>query len=516
MTRGAARPTAALRPRAPIGFTARTAPSSGCHWPRRRNVGGAAPPSLRSYWLGVVARPLPAFSLVDRSLRGWGGTGGDFNKGRRAPGVCDRVSRCCSEAESWARPAPLQMKCEHCTRKECSKKTKTEDQENASVEGPSLAQESGEASNFSKHFVLVVSVCPQSLPYFAAKFRLSVTDASRRLCGFLKSLGVHYVFDTAVAADFSILESQKEFVRRYQQHSEEEPALPMLTSACPGWVRYAERVLGHPVTPHLCTAKSPQQIMGSLVKDYFARRQNLSPDQIFHVIVAPCYDKKLEALREDLPTASHGSRGADCVLTSGEVVQMMEQNDHAVKDAAVDTLFGGPKEEEVRRHDGASSDGYLAHVFRHAAKQLFDEDVGEVTYRTLRNKDFQEVTLEKNGEVLLRFAAAYGFRNIQNVVLKLKKGRFPYHFVEVLACAGGCLSGRGQAQTEDGRADKALLRQMEGIYADIPVRPPETSAHVQELYQEWLDGADSPRVQEALHTMYQGAGLPAGSRDIKW
>lgn len=274
--------------------------------------------------------------------------------------------------------------------------------------------------------------------------------------------------------------------------------------------------MGHPVTPHLCTAKSPQQIMGSLVKDYFARRQNLSPDKIFHVVVAPCYDKKLEALRDDFPSALRSSRGADCVLTSGEIVQIMEQSDVSVKDAAVDTLFGDCKEEEVRRHGGASSDGCLVHVFRHAAKELFNEDVGEVTYRTLRNKDFQEVTLEKNGEVLLRFAAAYGFRNIQNVILKLKKGKSPYHFVEVLACAGGCLNGRGQAQTEDGRADKALLRQMEGIYADVPVRAPEASARVQELYQEWLDGADSPRVQEALHTAYQGPGHPANSRDIKW
>ncbi|KAM9044756.1 nuclear prelamin A recognition factor isoform 2-T2 [Megaptera novaeangliae] len=410
------------------------------------------------------------------------------------------------------------MKCEHCTRKECSKKTKTDDQENASVDVPSPAHENGEKGEFhkladakiflsdclacdscvsaeegvqvsqqnakdffrvlnlnkkcdtSKHKVLAVSVCPQSLPYFAAKFSLSVTDASRRLCGFLKSLGVQYVFDTTIAADFSILESQKEFVRRFRQHNEEEPTLPMLTSACPGWVRYAERVLGHPVTPHLCTAKSPQQIMGSLVKDYFARRQNLSPDKIFHVIVAPCYDKKLEALQEDVLTASRGSRGTDCVLTSGEITQMMEQSDLSVRDAALDTL----------------------------------------------NRDFQEVTLEKSGEVLLRFAAAYGFRNIQNVVLKLKKGKFPYHFVEVLACAGGCLNGRGQAQTEDGCVDKALLQKMKGIYTDIPVRLPETSAHVQELYQEWLDGTDSPRVQEALHTAYQGPGHPANSRDIKW
>uniref|UniRef100_A0A8C0DZT2 Iron hydrogenase small subunit domain-containing protein n=1 Tax=Balaenoptera musculus TaxID=9771 RepID=A0A8C0DZT2_BALMU len=259
--------------------------------------------------------------------------------------------------------------------------------------------------------------------------------------------------------------------------------------------------------PPFCTAPNV---------DLLFLHRNLSPDKISMSIVAPCYDKKLEALQEDVLTASRGSRGTDCVLTSGEITQMMEQSDLSVRDAALDTLFGDVKEEEVRRHDGASSDGYLAHIFRHAAKELFNEDVGEVTYRALRNRDFQEVTLEKSGEVLLRFAAAYGFRNIQNVVLKLKKGKFPYHFVEVLACAGGCLNGRGQAQTEDGCVDKALLQKMKGIYADIPVRLPETSAHVQELYQEWLDGTDSPRVQEALHTAYQGPGHPANSRDIKW
>lgn len=83
-------------------------------------------------------------------------------------------------------------------------------------------------------------------------------------------------------------------------------------------------------------------------------------------------------------------------------------------------------------------------------------------------------------------------------------------------CFSGCLNGRGQAQTEDGCVDKALLQKMKGIYTDIPVRLPETSSHVQELYQEWLDGTDSPRVQEALHTAYQGPGHPANSRDIKW
>ncbi|KAG5854236.1 hypothetical protein ANANG_G00035660 [Anguilla anguilla] len=125
----------------------------------------------------------------------------------------------------------------------------------------------------SKHKVLVVSVCPQSLPFFAAKFCLGIPEATHKLCGFLKSLGVHHVFDTTLAAGFSILESQREFVQRFRRRHHDSHALPMFTSSCPGWIRYAERVLGSLVTPHICTAKSPQQIMGSLVKDFFTQQQ---------------------------------------------------------------------------------------------------------------------------------------------------------------------------------------------------------------------------------------------------
>ncbi|XP_057257387.1 nuclear prelamin A recognition factor isoform X2 [Pezoporus wallicus] len=413
------------------------------------------------------------------------------------------------------------MKCENCTKKECSKKQKNDDTQSTSVDALSSSDGFEEKNEFptlanakillsdclacdscmtseegarvfqqnqkelfrilnlnkkcdtSKHKVLAVSICPQSLPYFAAKFNLSVNDAAKRLCGFLKSLGVHYVFDTTIAADFSLLESQREFVQRYQRRNQEEHALPMFASACPGWIRYAERVLTNLVTSHICTAKSPQQIMGSLVKGYFARQQNLSPDKIFHVIVAPCYDKKLEALREDFYTALYNSQEVDCVLTSGEIVQIMEQKNVSMK------------------------------------------DVTEVSVDTL-NKDFQEVTLEKDGETVLRFAAAYGFRNIQNMVLKMKKGKFLYHFVEVLACPGGCLNGKGQAQTEDGKPDKALLNQMEEVYAAIPVRLPETNVHVQKMYQDWLEGMDSKKVQETLHTTYSAVNQTASSLDIKW
>eukprot|EP00064_Thunnus_orientalis_P002852 superscaffoldBa00000222_g2860 len=178
----------------------------------------------------------------------------------------------------------------------------------------------------TKHKVLVASVCPQSLPFFAVKFGLDITEATHKLCGFLKSLGAQYVFDTTLAAGFSILESQKEFIQRYRRRHHDSHALPMFTSSCP------ERVLGSLVTPHICTARSPQQIMGCLVKDYFSKQQQkLSPEKVYHVVVAPCFDKKLEAVREEFYNSLLESRDVDCVLTSGEIYYLMEQKKVSVE-----------------------------------------------------------------------------------------------------------------------------------------------------------------------------------------
>ncbi|KAM4662417.1 nuclear prelamin A recognition factor [Discoglossus pictus] len=455
------------------------------------------------------------------------------------------------------------MKCENCTKKECSKKRKEENAERPDLlpltdnEEKSEFHRLAEARIFlsdclacgncvtseegikifaqnqkelfevfalnkkcdtSLHRLVVASVSPQSVPYFAVKFRLSVCEAARKLCGFLKSLGVHHVLDTTVAADFSILETQKDFIERFRRQTQDEHAFPMFASACPGWVQYAERVLGDSVTPHICTAKSPQQIMGSLVKGYFASHKNVSPDKIFHVTVAPCYDRKMETLREDYYTALYNCRDVDCVLTSGEVMQIMEQRNISIKEveeSPLENVFGGTCCAFVR-HEGTSSDGYLQHVFRHAAKELFDVDVREITYKTLKNKDFQEVCLEKDGETVLRFAAAYGFRNIQNMVLKLRKGKFHYHFVEVLACPGGCLNGKGQAQTADGKPEKAFLHEMEEAYTRVPVQSPECNPQVQALYKDWLEGAESQKSRGILHTKYVPTAQSTARPDMKW
>ncbi|KAL6094645.1 narf [Pungitius sinensis] len=358
----------------------------------------------------------------------------------------------------------------------------------------------------SKHRVLVASVCPQSLPFFAVKFGLDVSEAANKLCSFLKSLGVQYVFDTTLAAGFSILESQKEFIQRFRRRHHDSHAVPMFTSSCPGWIRYSERVLGSLVTPHICTARSPQQIMGCLVKDYFSKEQKLSPGKVYHVLVAPCFDKKLEAVREEFYSGLLEARDVDCVLTSGEIYYLMEQRKVRVEEldsVPLDHVLGEAGDAALVRHEGRGSEGFLEHIFKHAAKELFGLDVHEITYKNLRNRDFQEVTLERDGETLLQFAAVYGFRNIQTLVQRMRKGRVPYQLVEVLSCPGGCLSGRGQAGSDaGGRVDKALVQQMEEAYSSLPVRLPELNPALHTLYQDWLQGQDSPRAGALLHTQY--------------
>ncbi|XP_025909830.1 cytosolic Fe-S cluster assembly factor NARFL [Nothoprocta perdicaria] len=366
--------------------------------------------------------------------------------------------------------------------------------------------------------LVVVSVSPQSRASLAAKCKMNILETAKKLTSFLKSLGVHYVFDTTFSRNFSLLESQREFVKRFQKQSEDKKALPMLASACPGWICYAEKTHGSFIIPYISTAKSPQQVMGSLIKGHFAEQQHLTPDQIYHVTVMPCYDKKLEASRPDFFSQEYQARDVDCVITTGEVLRLLEQEGISLPDvdpAPLDTMFSCIREEELTSHSGGGSGGYLEHIYKYAAKELFGIQVDTIQYKPLKNKDFQEVTLEKDGVVLLQFALAYGFRNIQNLVQKLKRGKSPYHYVEVMACPSGCLNGGGQIRVE-GEASKDWLQQVEKLYESLRTEAPEENQRVDELYEQWLGGPGSARALRALHTQYHAVEKTSTGFNIKW
>ncbi|KAJ1968580.1 Cytosolic Fe-S cluster assembly factor nar1 [Dispira parvispora] len=399
---------------------------------------------------------------------------------------------------------------------------------------------------------IVVSVSPQTYASFAAKYGLGIEQTAQRITAALKQLGVDHVFDTSFARDLSLLKIGQEFVDRFQTKqssggaSSNDNPLPMLASACPGWVCYAEKTHGS-LLPHISHTRSPQQMMGALVKDYFYRR-HLSPEQsgtsipwtperIYHVCIMPCYDKKLEASREDFQLADDPqTKEVDCVISTSELEVLFSQCQISfpqLPEAPLDTLFTkieadptpGEQGARLARAAGTSSGGYLEYVMAYAAHRLFGLDSvvpGTVEgassplirVKTVRNADFREVTLVlPDGSVGLRFAAVYGFRNIQTLVRKIKLGRCPYQFVEIMACPSGCINGGGQIRaltepipdTVGPMSPKEWVNLCEATYKSLPVQDPTANSPLASIIQDWFgdQGLASEQARSRLETQYR-------------
>ncbi|MCJ1384265.1 Cytosolic Fe-S cluster assembly factor nar1 [Xylographa soralifera] len=317
-----------------------------------------------------------------------------------------------------------------------------------------------------------------------------------------------------------------------------QPKKPILTSACPGWICYAEKTHPH-VLPHLSRLKSPQALTGTLVKTVLSQTLNIDPSQIWHLAIMPCFDKKLEASREELtdiywrPSSSPASttpvRDVDCVITARELLMLAETRGISFPALPRKPLtcssrppFPDPKlssflfphfhspssRRQPQLSAAGSSGGYLYHILR--TQQSLNP--GSAIHSTRgRNADVIEYTLSLHDKVLFRAARYYGFRNIQNLVRKLKpakKSRMPggkmigarkpdaksemdYAYVEVMACPGGCTNGGGQIKVEDVGALQGV-RQGEG-------------------QKEWL-----ARVDEAYYSMEEDGGAgEEGPRDTE-
>ena len=273
-----------------------------------------------------------------------------------------------------------------------------------------------------------------------------------------------------------------------------KPKKPILTSACPGWICYAEKTHPH-ILPHLSRLKSPQALTGTLLKTVLSERLHIPPDRIWHVAIMPCFDKKLEASREELtdvywhetsPTKTRPSvRDVDCVITARELLMLAETRGISFPslprrplsqstripfpDPKLNTfLFPPMRRKRTSSLPAGSSGGYLHHLL--LTQQSLHP--GSTIHTTRgRNPDVMEYILEHNNAEIFKAARYYGFRNIQNLVRKLKptkKSRLPggtrsaraaapaagksgadFAYVEVMACPGGCTNGGGQIKVED-------------------------------------------------------------------
>jgi len=367
---------------------------------------------------------------------------------------------------------------------------------------------------------IVFSIGLQPILSLGHKAGLSIQDSAEKLAGFLKELGADLVLDTKLAEDWSILEQQQEFLRKYQ--SRVEGAKPgthtVLSSICPGWVCYAEKTHGSWLLPHISQVKSAQQIMGSIVKQFLPLKLGIDLNRVYHVTVMPCFDKKLEASREDFLEEVTNTKDVDCVITTLEIEDMLNREQKLLENCAnvkLDAIIDG-FDSVIRSNDGSGSGGYSDQLFRFMARNVFSQSLGSLTYKTLKNSDFREITLENDGKTVLKFAIANGFRNIQNLVQKLKRKRCDYDFVEILACPSGCLNGGAQLRPEQETSAKDLILSLEEKHLKMEKSLPEHNLQLQKLIQDWGLDKDSEKRSKVVMTTYHEVEKMTNGLAIKW
>ena len=394
----------------------------------------------------------------------------------------------------------------------------------------------------SKPLVLVLSVSPHARASIAQHYKLDLTTTKRCIEAlFVNKLGFKYVFDTEGAARVAREEVAAEFLHRLEKreqlsrhlssnplanklawerprdtvaisstealyvdtnekfvHScstDDQPvALPLLTSSCPGWICYAEKKCPE-ILPYISTCKSPQQILGRVVKGLIAdklvpgaaKKEIENAPYVYHVTLMPCYDKKLEASRKDF-LYENGFPDVDLVISPKEFLDMLvadgiefdKMQDEGKTGNGDDVL----KANEVKKFLGYSGDpvtvsqydtsrsgssgGYLDFTLRTTALKKFGLNLFDnkqiLTFKSGRNKDFKVTEIQHEGQVVLRFAIAYGFRNIQAIMRQIKKGNCRYDFIEIMACPSGCLNGGAQLVAENRILTKAVLEKVKSLY----------------------------------------------------
>jgi len=367
---------------------------------------------------------------------------------------------------------------------------------------------------------IVFSLGLQPLLSLGQKAGLSVQDTAEKLSGFLKELGADLVMDTKLAEDWSILEQQRELLERYRGRVEgaKPGTQTVLSSSCPGWVCYAEKTHGSWLLPHISQVKSGQQILGSVVKQFLPTKLGVDQSRVYHVTVMPCFDKKLEASREDFLEEVTNTKDVDCVITTLEIEDMLNREKKELESCGnvkLDTIIEG-YDTVLRATDGSGSGGYSDQLFRFMAKTEFSQILDSLTYKTLKNADFKEVILEQDGKTVLKFAIANGFRNIQNLVQKLKRKRCDYDFVEILACPSGCLNGGAQLRPEQESSAKELINSLEEKHLKMEKSLPENNLQLQQLIREWGLETDTEKRKKIVMTEYHEVEKMTNGLAIKW
>lgn len=320
------------------------------------------------------------------------------------------------------------------------------------------------------------------------------TDVTRKIAGAMKQLG-GYAFTTDFSADVTIMEEGTEFIHRVQTGG----VLPMMTSCCPSWIKFME--FNYPdLLPHLSSCKSPQQMFGALVKNYLPRKIGVEPEKIFHVSIMPCVAKKFESARAEMESEG-GLRDVDAVLTSREAAKLLRMRGidlAAVPEADFDSFMG---ESTGAARIFGTTGGVMEAALRTVTHILTNGEMDAIDYENIRGyRGVKEAALEIGG-LEVKVAIVNGIGNVRPILEDIRAGKSPYHFIEVMACPGGCLNGGG-APLLDVEKVADRMKKMYESDAKNPVRRSHENTEVQALYQSYLGSPCGHISHHILHTEY--------------
>ncbi len=353
----------------------------------------------------------------------------------------------------------------------------------------------------SKH--CVVQIAPAVRVAIGEAFGLPPgTNLTGKLYTALRRLGFKAVFDTNFSADLTIMEEASEFVERFVH---KRGQLPLITSCCPSWTDFMEKT-HYDFIDNFSSAKSPQQMLGVLAKTYYAQKQGVDPAKMYVASIMPCTAKKYELERSQEMYAS-GYIDVDLVLTTRELARLIKQSGLDflnLPDGEADSILGD--------YTGAGAlfgvtGGVMEAALRTAYFLVTGKNLEQVEFAPIRGLDgVKESTIVIEGTAI-RVAVAHGLANVESVLDKVRDARKsgaepPYHFIEVMACPGGCIGGGGQPYGVNGdvRAKRAA-----GLYQhdrDRKIRFSHENVEVQRVYTDFLGRPLSHKAHELLHTRY--------------
>jgi len=323
-----------------------------------------------------------------------------------------------------------------------------------------------------------------------------------KLAAALKRLGFDGVYDMDAAADLTIVEEANELVKRIKNGGK----LPLITSCSPGWIKYCEHYFPEFIE-NLSTCKSPQQMFGAIYKTHYAKKLGLDPKDIFIASVIPCTAKKFEATREGQSAAGAGIRDIDAAITTRELARMITKAGiifDKLPDEKFDRLLDTGSGASVIF---AATGGVMEAALRTAAETFIGKPLEKIDYEEVRGAEGIKKASYKLGEMTVNVAVASGTANAKKLLNSIKSGETDVHFVEIMACPGGCVNGGGQPVRPISvrNFDDLWAKRAGSLYADDKgkaIRRSHENPIIKEIYNEYLGEPGSEAAHKVLHTHY--------------